>query len=436
MKKKIMVALLGLVVLLTTGCSISKEAIDPDFAEQLEEQWEYTSPNTSYNSTYDSEYWNYCNTDDYAKMYYEAVLNDDFSDSNQKNIYLFYGDEVDKYSLKALLKAIQFVRLDYPEHELMDWDFGVGSKSTKEDGKIYESLSYYVSDYDEYMSKLAEVNEEIKDLVDEVNHTEDVVEKHRLIFNWLTSNITYLKSDSAVGTIEFDDEEFLLARLETDSTQNIYGAIVEKKAVCDGIADAYKYICNQCNLECMIVDGYINDITQELYHAWNIVKIEDRWYLVDATWDIGNEYPNYFLVKDLTKGDRTPLNMGYDLPGYDLMEKDIKTITFSNHSEQNSVLTSNEGITFKSNDIYASSKAIYSWVDSKNTTRDVLVKTNAKVKKVEYFDYNGSLLGVCKIDDGEYYFPEYLKDIYVLSANVYLEYKGETYKVEMGKGGA
>jgi len=233
--KKIIKALVLIMVLLVVGCSKEEEPLheNPVIAEKLEEDWQYTSTNTSYKPTYNSEYWNYFAKDEYSKMYYEALLNTDFSDSMQKNIYLFYEDKTDKYSLTSFLKAILFARLDHPEYELMDFDFGVGSYLNKEEGLLFQSLSYACMDYDEYSSKLAKVNAEIEDLVDEVNSTKNVIEKHRLIFNWLTSNVTYLKSGTENGTVGFYENEYLLERLETQTTQNVYGAIVEKKAICE-----------------------------------------------------------------------------------------------------------------------------------------------------------------------------------------------------------
>ena len=155
--------------------------------------------------------------------------------------------------------------MDHPEQELMDFDFITGSKSN-----LYESFTYVCRNFEEYRKELDEVNSEIQDLVNTVNKTDDIVEKN--------------------------------------TTQNIYGAIVNKKAICDG--------CNCCNLECLIVDGYIGDINENRYHAWNLVKVDNEWYIVDATWSLGKNDSSYFMVKDLYKGDRTPRDIGYKLPGY------------------------------------------------------------------------------------------------------------------------
>lgn len=220
--------------------------------------------------------------------------------------------------------------MDHPEQELMDFDFITGSKSN-----LYESFTYVCRNFEEYRKELDEVNSEIQDLVNTVNKTDDIVEKHKLIFKWITSNVYYEQTDSDVGIVDFNDDEHVLSRLETNTTQNIYGAIVNKKAICDG--------CNCCNLECLIVDGYIGDINENRYHAWNLVKVDNEWYIVDATWSLGKNDSSYFMVKDLYKGDRTPIDIGYKLPGYSKTdETDVNTITFKDSSKKNEMLASVE----------------------------------------------------------------------------------------------
>ncbi len=432
-----------ILTLLFTGCSSNVEEVKVDsrISNELESHnWEYSSPETTYESTCDSDYWNYLD-DKYEKMYYEAAVNANFADDIQKYIYLFYGDEVNDYSYISVIKAIQFARLDHPELELMNMDFRDGCQGT-----IYQSLTYFSREYDEYETKLNEVNSEIKDLVDAVNNTEDIIEKHRLIFKWITSNVKYVKSEEAVGNVDFHDEEFLLARLATHSTQNIYGAIVKKEAVCDGIADAYKYICNQCQLECIIVDGYISDISEKMYHAWNLVKVYDTWYLVDATWDLDEDFADYFMVKDLTKGERTPFNMGYTLP----VDGDSSNqITFVETTETRA--TTDNGIVFDLSDenysmsvfddtIYTcfSSLGMERYLEKEEFSKDIFIQTNAEITKIEYFDFKRSLLKFVeqKENDSSIIFPENVDGTYVESMNVYLFFNGNTCKVKLGRYGA
>lgn len=446
MKKKYALILV-IFLLLCSSCSSTSETLDPRISEEIEKyNWEYTSTDTTYESDYESDYWNYLD-DRYEKMLYEATVNADFSEEIQKHIYLFYGDEVNDYSFISVLKAIQFARFDHPELELMNMDFNNGSSSSAEEGILYQSVSFHSFEYDDYESKLEEVNSEIKDLVNKVNCTTDIVEKHRLIFDWITTNVNYLKTDEAVGIVDFYNEEFILARTETDSTQNIYGAIVNKTAICDGIADAYKYICNMCDLECIVVDGYISNISEQLYHAWNLVKVNNTWYLVDATWDLGKNYSEYFMVKDLNKGNRTPFNIGYSLPGYE--DVISNQITFEKSAEAN-ILKAENGIEVELTDdnysmslssngeIYVnfSPSGIEKYLEgNEDISTDILIKTNAQITSIEYFSYQNELIKVAE-ETSELIFPDEIDDTYVSSIRVSLSFNGNIYELVVKKGGA
>ena len=70
--------------------------------------------------------------------------------------------------------------------------------------------------------------------------------------------------------------------------QTAYGALVNKEAVCEGYAKAYKLLLNAMGIEC--------DVVINAEHAWNVVQLEGKWYLVDVTNDDTNNGLMYFLL--------------------------------------------------------------------------------------------------------------------------------------------
>jgi transglutaminase/protease-like cytokinesis protein 3 len=63
-----------------------------------------------------------------------------------------------------------------------------------------------------------------------------------------------------------------------------------RKAVCAGYSQLFAAIAAAAGLEAAYVVGEARMEGQGLEttgHAWNAVKLHDRWYLVDTTWDIG-----------------------------------------------------------------------------------------------------------------------------------------------------
>lgn len=83
-----------------------------------------------------------------------------------------------------------------------------------------------------------------------------------------------------------------------------YGAMVDKRAVCDGYAAAFKYYMNRLGIQAAIVTGHAGG--EE--HAWNLVLLEGTWYALDITWDdpvdaeAGTWNYDYFLLSDAAMG--------------------------------------------------------------------------------------------------------------------------------------
>lgn len=60
-----------------------------------------------------------------------------------------------------------------------------------------------------------------------------------------------------------------------------YNALIDKAAVCEGYSMLAYLMFTEVGLESRIIDGYGNRIE----HSWNIVKVDDKWYNIDLTWD-------------------------------------------------------------------------------------------------------------------------------------------------------
>eukprot|EP00301_Raphidiophrys_heterophryoidea_P020763 c5375_g1_i1.p1 GENE.c5375_g1_i1~~c5375_g1_i1.p1 ORF type:complete len:870 (-),score=269.80 c5375_g1_i1:166-2775(-) len=125
------------------------------------------------------------------------------------------------------------------------------------------------------------------------------VDKVRAFFRWICENIEYDGDGLRYGTYA-----------ESDFSPE--GVISTGKAVCQGYVNLLKAMCDavQC-CECVVLLGYaksgfldIGDM-QVPNHAWNALKIDDAWYLVDVTWAAGSlqadfsfrkEFNNYFWL--------------------------------------------------------------------------------------------------------------------------------------------
>ena len=66
-----------------------------------------------------------------------------------------------------------------------------------------------------------------------------------------------------------------------DTSRTSYGVLVLGVAVCDGYSRAFKLLMDMLDIECDIVTGWADGER----HAWNRVKLDGDYYLVDVTWN-------------------------------------------------------------------------------------------------------------------------------------------------------
>lgn len=96
---------------------------------------------------------------------------------------------------------------------------------------------------------------------------------------------------------EYDEENLEKGTVPTVS-HSAYGSLVNRIAVCDGYALAYKYLLSQWGINCFMVTS------RAMSHAWNLVELDGNYYQVDVTWDdpvwdrIGRVAHNYMFCSD------------------------------------------------------------------------------------------------------------------------------------------
>ena len=145
---------------------------------------------------------------------------------------------------------------------------------------------------------------------------EDIEEYEALIEQAKNAIISSVQGQSDYQKIKYI-HNYLIDTIEyqEDLTQNnvydIYGALVEKRCVCEGYAKAFQYLMNEIGIENTIVIGTgTNSRNQTENHAWNYVKLKDQWYAVDVTWDDpiitgGGRLTNKSRYKYFLKGANT-----------------------------------------------------------------------------------------------------------------------------------
>ena len=199
---------------------------------------------------------------------------------------LLHTENGSQYLNDSFQLAVNVFLYDHPEIFYIDITkiYLLTRITTRPFSKTYEvSIGPNEGNYwfDEYKS---EVDVEIainkveleKELIKQ-NINGDIYGKLKYVHDYLVDNISYEKE------------------IESHNNYNIYGTLINKKAVCEGYAKTFKYIIDDFKIPCVVTFGQAqNSSGQTEDHAWNYVQINNNWYAIDVTWDdpiiIGNGY--------------------------------------------------------------------------------------------------------------------------------------------------
>lgn len=139
-----------------------------------------------------------------------------------------------------------------------------------DDGTIHNYI--YFRRYDYHSTEaMAVVDARVKQIVDTVGEG-DRYTKLRKLATYCINEFFY---DPYTSVINYEDFPLLNGRGLLYNSY-VYGAFVKNIAVCGGFAEAFKVICNELDIPCIIVGN--------ASHAWNLVQMDDGgWYRVDIT---------------------------------------------------------------------------------------------------------------------------------------------------------
>jgi len=115
-------------------------------------------------------------------------------------------------------------------------------------------------------------------------------ERARSIYRWITANIEYDVEGSMAGARRGRTPEDVLE---------------ERKGVCSEYSALFRRLCELSDIEAVAIRGYGkgygysvgSKIPDSSNHAWNAVKIDGQWHLVDSTWGAGHLEPEVGFVK-------------------------------------------------------------------------------------------------------------------------------------------
>ena len=128
------------------------------------------------------------------------------------------------------------------------------------------------------------------------------IEKLRAIYTWICNNVANdfgLYSLNERKRKRFAKDSIKLQNWNSTFKKKLFKKLLKKKrTICTGYAYLLKEMCATVGIESKMVNGFGRtstvDFTKLLMpnHTWNVVKINNKWYLCDPTWSTGISFPD------------------------------------------------------------------------------------------------------------------------------------------------
>lgn len=140
------------------------------------------------------------------------------------------------------------------------------------------------------------------------NYQNDVYQRNLRTVEGMVSELRGRTAQMTDYEKEFFIYDYLANRITYDLNAphqfDMFGALVDGRATCQGISCAVTYLMNRLGIDCSTVCG---DVMNNRYgHAWNVVNIDGQNYNLDVTFELNSTARSthaYFNVNDACVSD-------------------------------------------------------------------------------------------------------------------------------------
>ena len=127
------------------------------------------------------------------------------------------------------------------------------------------------------------------------------VEKFRAIYVWICNNVANdfnLYSLNERKRKRFAEDSIKLQNWNSKFKKKLFKKLLKRKrTICTGYAYLLKEMCAIADIESKMVNGFARTSSVDLSsltmpnHTWNVVKLNNKWYVCDPTWSTGISFP-------------------------------------------------------------------------------------------------------------------------------------------------
>lgn len=277
------------------------ETNDVPDQEQVPEIEQEIVVQTTHTPVPSTQYYQYSSLSAKQKKVYNEILSAIKTTKNIINLSSFNITVDESYLI------LQKVLCDYPEFFYVSkYSSTVRNPITKNisaliiyytDGitvdKIDNEFNLIAANRDNISNQIKQFNKKTEEILKKISANTTQIAKEKFIHNYLVLNTTYDQKAAGLSEVEFGQP--------ISHDWDVYGALVEGSAVCEGYAKAFAYLCRNVGINATTITG----TSYGAGHMWNAVLLDNEWYLVDVTWNDGDHDNDEINWLDYTYFNRT-----------------------------------------------------------------------------------------------------------------------------------
>ncbi len=233
--------------------------------------------------------------------------------SNLENVYSYIGSELKNRPTEITVEVDNFKSTDilrfvgsnglqtYESNDNINYDYEAynitglkyTSKQITKDNKTVFQVKLYPS-YRETKEQTDYVYQKVNEILSahsELKNYSDA-QKYSWIYDYIISNVSY-------------DYSF--------QNKSAYAALKSQSTICGGYSSLFYVFASELGLPCRIAYGTASGV----YHAWNLVELNNKWYCVDATMGDAPDARDAYILTSMSSVSSHDIETGFQ-SGFDL----------------------------------------------------------------------------------------------------------------------
>jgi transglutaminase/protease-like cytokinesis protein 3 len=264
-----------------------------------------------------------------------------------------------------------------------------------------------------YPNLLFSQNPKIDSIIHSIPFKQDTIKS---VFDWVVNNIEYDMN-------RYENKTKIRPLFVLNEQEKINNALLKRRGVCEDYALVFNALLRRLGYNSYVVDGYakdLNKIVNDAGHAWNVIKIKNKWYCFDPTWESN-------IISD-KKPDATFDSIWFKIDPNEFI---------LTHVPYDPIWQLNEyPVIAKTNNLHIPINEYFNFEDSihlYNEARDILSAQNLIYRVTKYSDKNENVnhyieILVSNLENSKYNKAIELLNNSVSSFNAYIHYRNKKFQ--------